>query len=421
MFSPGSKNWIKKFFALADLNRIDINDTQHLVGETDNDPAVQIQELSENTGLIYGSPNKLIFCNHLVSKATKDERLQLLLFESLIFIHRLHHPGKFDAKAFMDSLVDFYQMAPKEYGNKWYHFLHKRDTSHQLEKLFSKRVKIKSSYGERNFWFNHLSNNLVYIDLILFHSYCIDSSTKHKDNFASYAHLILGVMYGILNSTETDPLWDQRVLRNLVHSSDMDDEQIRVCKSLTVENPSFESSIHRVKANPMLAHFTFHVFVLLYNKMPVASFTDQHPLHDFGHLLGLQKPEIEDVFWDCRKSMSEFSPEYYDLLSDSETRILFTHLTRKYHRVLGRNKDKFVRELKESKELISLVHQSTTRELTPEEKEKVKAQFKDLMKTVPSIGIYLLPGGSLWLPLILKLIPDLLPSAFKDNDLKSED
>ena len=421
MLSPGKKNWIKKFFALAELNQINLKDTEHLVGEKETEAAVQIQELCENTGLIYGSPNKLIYCNHLVSKATKDERLQLLLFESLFFIHCLNHPGKFDPKDFMDSLMAFYTMDAKEYGDKWYHFLSKRDASHQLEKLFSNRVKVKSSYGERNFWFNHLSNSLVYIDLILFHAYCLDKKTKHKDAFEINAKLILGVIYGLLNSTETDPTCDPRVLRNLVDSSAIPNELVSGLKAMSVGHSDFDASIRAMKENPMLAKFTFHILVLMYNKMPVTSFTEQHPLYVFGHQLGLTKQEIEDVFYDCRKSMSEFSPEYYNLLSDSETRILYTHLTRKYLRVLGRNKDKFVRELKESKELISLVHQSTTRELTPEEKEKVKAQFKDLMKTVPSIGIYLLPGGSLWLPLILKLIPDLLPSAFKDNDLKSED
>ena len=77
-----------------------------------------------------------------------------------------------------------------------------------------------------------------------------------------------------------------------------------------------------------------------------------------------------------------------------------------------------MQELKESRELVHLIRESTRRELTPEEKEKVKEQSLDLLKTVPSIGIYLLPGGSLWLPLVLKLIPDLLPSAFKENEVE---
>ena len=44
----------------------------------------------------------------------------------------------------------------------------------------------------------------------------------------------------------------------------------------------------------------------------------------------------------------------------------------------------------------------------------------DILKSVPSIGIFLLPGGALLLPLILKIVPDLLPSSFKENQVDQE-
>jgi hypothetical protein len=37
---------------------------------------------------------------------------------------------------------------------------------------------------------------------------------------------------------------------------------------------------------------------------------------------------------------------------------------------------------------------------------------------MPSLAIFMLPGGALLLPIILKLVPDLLPSAFKENDVE---
>ena len=75
-------------------------------------------------------------------------------------------------------------------------------------------------------------------------------------------------------------------------------------------------------------------------------------------------------------------------------------------------------ELKGSRELISLVNKSFTEELTQEEKAKVKEEFIDLVKSVPALAIFMLPGGAVLLPLILKIIPDLIPSAFKQNEIK---
>jgi hypothetical protein len=74
--------------------------------------------------------------------------------------------------------------------------------------------------------------------------------------------------------------------------------------------------------------------------------------------------------------------------------------------------------MRESKELIALVKKSTHTELTAKEKEIVKSQFKDILKSMPSLAIFMLPGGALLLPIILKLVPDLLPSAFKENDVE---
>jgi hypothetical protein len=68
--------------------------------------------------------------------------------------------------------------------------------------------------------------------------------------------------------------------------------------------------------------------------------------------------------------------------------------------------------------LVALIRKSTTTELTKEEKEVVKSQFLDVVKSMPSLAIFMLPGGAVLLPLILKIIPDLMPSAFRDNEIE---
>ncbi|MNS45611.1 LETM1-like protein [compost metagenome] len=62
-----------------------------------------------------------------------------------------------------------------------------------------------------------------------------------------------------------------------------------------------------------------------------------------------------------------------------------------------------------------LLAYSTTRDLDAKEKKKVKKQLLDICKTIPSLTIFLLPGGSLLLPILIKFIPTMLPSAFNEN------
>ncbi|WP_442266446.1 LETM1 domain-containing protein [Tenacibaculum sp. ZS6-P6] len=88
--------------------------------------------------------------------------------------------------------------------------------------------------------------------------------------------------------------------------------------------------------------------------------------------------------------------------------------------LLVSNKIRFLNELKESKELILLLKKSTTNKLTTEEKHKIEEQLLDICKAIPAFAIFLLPGGSLLLPLLVKLIPTILPSSFRKDieDLK---
>ena len=76
--------------------------------------------------------------------------------------------------------------------------------------------------------------------------------------------------------------------------------------------------------------------------------------------------------------------------------------------LLLKNKNRFVKELKQSKEAFYLVKKSTQTSLNEEEKEKVKTQLLDICKSIPAFAIFLLPGVSLLLPLLIKLIPDIL-------------
>lgn len=82
--------------------------------------------------------------------------------------------------------------------------------------------------------------------------------------------------------------------------------------------------------------------------------------------------------------------------------------------LLEKNKNSLIQELKESKELVFLIKESTTRTLTEEEKGKVKEQLLDICKSIPALTVFMLPGGALLLPLLIKMIPNLLPSAFRN-------
>ena len=84
--------------------------------------------------------------------------------------------------------------------------------------------------------------------------------------------------------------------------------------------------------------------------------------------------------------------------------------------LLDKNKKMLLKEIKQSKELMTLIGKSATQDLTEEEKDKVKSQLLDIFKSVPALAIFLLPGGAILLPIAIKYIPNLMPSSFYEDD-----
>jgi len=92
----------------------------------------------------------------------------------------------------------------------------------------------------------------------------------------------------------------------------------------------------------------------------------------------------------------------------------------KLKRDLRKNAKKINEEVQLEREaMILLKKYAKNKKLTKREKKIVKTSLIDICKVVPSLGIFLLPGGMILLPLIAKILPfDLMPSAFQDKKKK---
>lgn len=90
-------------------------------------------------------------------------------------------------------------------------------------------------------------------------------------------------------------------------------------------------------------------------------------------------------------------------------------IQQKATRAIRDNLDRLVNEIKETHELYVLLMKATHDKLTPEEQRKVNDQLMDILKTIPALAIFALPGGGIILPILIRLLPfNLLPSSFDD-------
>ena len=421
MFSPSAKNWIAKYFTYVDSGEIVIADSTHFKGGSDEKNDEILHFFANHTGLTFGSPTRLIFSEEMKFDLTQEEKLKVLLFEALIIVYIQESQKPFNENEFIACLCRFY--TPDKVTNiyPWLSVFYSDKPKNALERLFSKRIKIKSSLKESNFWLNYLSNSFVYLDIIMFSAYLRGKSKGFENHSESYALQILqATVFAAKVDDKIDEI-DYKLISYFISSAGISEQNETIINELIKNNEIKLSDCYFQKDNTLLSYYVFDVATFMLETTN-QRYIKEHAFHlELGTMLGLNEAERESSISQCKAFIMQYSPSIELLTTSSESKMVYSNLSKRYLKILGRNKDKFLEEVKESKELLALVKKSMHTELTSKEKEIVKTQFKDILKTMPSLAIFLIPGGSLLLPLILKLVPDLLPSAFKSNEIDEKD
>ncbi len=143
-------------------------------------------------------------------------------------------------------------------------------------------------------------------------------------------------------------------------------------------------------------------------------------LHKLAEIMTISDDFVTESIENTNDFITKYKHEIPYFNYSNPVKHFYDQTTQTVVKLITRNKNRLVKEIIESKELMLLLAYSTQRDLDEKEKKKVRKQLLDICKTVPSLAIFLLPGGSLLLPIFIKFIPTLLPSAFNEN-LETED
>ena len=407
--STGSRNWIRYFFHLHKKGVLSIGFKfkSDSFGE-------MIHYVFNKTGILYGSALSNLYTSHkFVSHLTKEEKLKLLLFENLFFVYQCSNvKDQIDYNDFLNVLEQFYNKFEKKIS--LWDFDSDKETSLKIEKILSERVKIKSNITRGNYWLNQSTNGLVFVDVLLFSDYLKNQEidpVKHYDNF------VFNLLYFLTKAAYSDGKIEEkekRLLGYLLSSSHLkEDLKQKLANWISAPNALEEEVLF--KGSQLEYKLVFELCVFVACGTHTVHPNEERNLKNIGKALDLTNIEIDEAFLVGRTFVFKNKGSLAILNEDKSSGVLLKAIQKKWLLILGRNKEKIFSEIKESKELMDLIGKSAIRDLSTEEKDQFKTQFYDILKSVPSLAIFLLPGGAILLPIVIKLFPDLLPSAFKEN------
>ncbi|UCD60902.1 MAG: hypothetical protein JSV59_13755 [Flavobacteriaceae bacterium] len=395
--NPSASGWIDKFGYDVKDNLEVFSDFRDLYGGL------------KTSGFVYGLNIKVprfISPEHTLSE---DEKAKINLLTALFFTYKLEHKNS-DFDDFLQAIFKFYQ----ELNISSISFLNKiltgSKTSKQLEQLIESRVYLGDNVFSKTF--NRIiTNSLLFIDVLTF-KYYLDGGKNIRKHAQTLEYLTINVTSHSLNSKEKNKT-DERLAQLFASSMTFIDG----------EKQEFDGSYRdQLTNNPVIweNQYFLDVACLTVWEDKTLEYQESEFIFGIGKDLGFERKEISRSLEEIT-SFFEKNSSNIPFLKDPNMAIQFyDSMAKVVNKLILRNSKRLLKELSESKELVQLLSKSTVKDLSSEEKKKVQNQLIDIFKSIPSLAIFLLPGGAVLLPIFIKLIPKLLPSAFDDNRVKKK-
>ncbi|MFY7738905.1 MAG: LETM1-related biofilm-associated protein [Flavobacterium sp.] len=393
MINPSAHGWIDKYFV-----------EQKSLFDTTID-GLSFYKNIRATGFIYGH---IIAINSNpkidISQWKSDEISKIALLTTLLNVYRYTNQDN-NSEEFIKKTVAFYkEMTPK--GFVLFDKIMSSNQSSKLESYINERVQTNKDIISKNF--SHIvTNALLFVDVLAFHQYLQKDAIPEK-----YLKRMEETIMSIVSLA----------LKVKTIKSQHDDLLIKL----------FEASVRYTKFSK--------VNIQNLEELPLDYFTNDLEKYYLLDLAGITlwndgKVENDEVYFlhklaEQMKISNEFVNESIDATNEfivfhkkeiqyfnysNPVKHFYDQTTTGVQVLIKRNQKRLTKEISESKELMKLLAKSTQKDLSTEEKKKVKKQLLDICKSIPSLTIFLLPGGGLLLPILIKFIPQLLPSAFNEN------
>lgn len=400
MINPSGKGWITKWKAV--MGKVDANPPYPLM----QDWYLAVRQ----SGFVYGHiryPLSEIDWGWTRYNSEEKAKLSLLLVQYRLY--QTYYQSA-DLSEFIHSLQQFYRLIHPQASYFWNALLPKQAEEEQLEQFLQQRTQTNANLLLKNF--SHiLTNALLFIDVLAYGRY-LETGKIDKQYVKDSERILLQIITYAIKRKQQPSSYDDLILK-LLQSS------VRYTKW---DNKSFEA-LHLDAANwgPIERRYALDMASMIaWNDVELDE-KESLFIYELGEKLQLAPDWIESSL----VSIAGFIEKYYHEIPyfqySNPVKHFYDNLTDQVQQLLIRNKKRLVQEILESKELMSLLVKSTTRDLDAAEKKKVRKQLMDVFKSIPSLTIFLLPGGGIMLPIVIKFIPKLLPSSFNENEIADED
>ena len=385
--NPSASGWIKKLIQELDKN------SSYL--ELDNSAFYDILRAS---GFIYGSNLFAIHKAVVKAELSEEEICKLNLVLALNYVYQ-----KSDIeKPLVSSIIDFYKAINEHKTSFFDDLLGRKKSNALLESIIHKRINIDDNILTKSFN-QFIINALLFVDVLAYNRF-LKTRKISKTYIKNLEAAIEVIVYKVFENKSQKTEYDERLLQLIDSSLRFHNNQLL----------NYNDVLPFISSNLEKRYIIDIVCMAAWSDQTIDK-EEQEFLNQLKSDLDLNTNHIIGAIDSINRFYDSNKERIAYMNSKNLVQNFYDNSSKLVYKLIKRNSKRLAKELNESKEVMRLLSKSTTSKLSEDEQKQMQSQLLDIFKTIPSLAIFLLPGGMLLLPIFIKFIPKLLPSAFDDN------
>lgn len=414
--TPHDKGWLKSYLDF----RKDLLRDLTISERRSSHPEYSLYKIIQPTGLMYGQSVGELNLPEQESWDHKD-RMKVLLAESLISSSLLfydkpvrnHEELSGVILKTLESIGNFYNNIFPELATPTKTLFGRRKSALELaERILDKRINNTTSF-EGNFWATFFHNSLLFLDVFIFGQWIHTNADKIVADFFRYEReelrfSVVKVIAAAAHANRVIAPEEKRLFEYFLQTTELPTERKREALRIFADGISIQEINLPTENSWILKKFFVEVAILTLWADKKMEQAELDFLKVFCDYFDFSDEELETSLI----AIEGFVLEHWEHLDHLQDRKDFDTVSSQYiervAKIAERNKARMMRDMQAHESIVNLLQKARNTELSDPEKERIRLELIEVLRSIPTFSVISLPQRFLTLPILLKILPKKL-------------
>jgi len=320
----------------------------------------------------------------------------------------------------LENIGNFYNNVFPELATPTKTLFGRKKTPLELaERILDKRIEHSVEQGG-NFWVKFFHNSLLFLDIFIFGQWIHTNADRIVADFFKYEReelrfSVVKVMAMAAHANATIEPEERKLLEYFLQSTGLPTQRKKEATKIFEEGIEFEELNLPTNNSWILKKYFLEIAILTIWSDKKVEDKEEEFLKRLCSYIGFNQDDLENSMMAIEGFLLEHWNEFDYLQNKQDYEQMSDQFVNRLSKITVNNKNRLLKEVQDSEELMLLLKGAKTDELNESEKARMHVLLIDALKAIPTFAIVSLPQRFLTLPMLLKILPANFFSEVADN------